>query len=201
MPLCFTLVYSDRINDVDDVSGDTAAQVVTGPVYIEPCLSPGQRIPDPDYPSRPTGLALRTFTGYLDTDGLLKTEPGGEEGLRVWANDPNWNLPRLQYRVRAELTDLLGRPVRWHATNFDAPTEDIEVDLTRELPLPGQKYGRGRPGFGLARGTGVDINGSGQLVFVREDGEELGAVDVPDVSDVLDNAQAQSIAYVMTFGR
>ena len=201
MPLSFTLTYSDRINDVDDVSGDVDAQVVTGPVYIEPCLLPGQRIPDPDYPSRPTGLALRTFAGFLDTDGLLKSAAGGEEGVRLWANDPAWNLPRLQYRVRAELTDLLGRPVRWHATNFDAPTEDIEVDLTRELPLPGQKYGRGRPGFGLARGTGVDINGSGQLVFVREDGEELGAVDVPDVSDVLDNAQAQSIAYVMTFGR
>ena len=201
MPLSFTLTYSDRINDVDDVSGDVDAQVVTGPVYFEPCLLPGQRIPDPDYPSRPTGLALRTFAGFLDTDGLLKSAAGGEEGVRLWANDPAWNLPRLQYRVRAELTDLLGRPVRWHATNFDAPTEDIEVDLTRELPLPGQKYGRGRPGFGLARGTGVDINGSGQLVFVREDGEELGAVDVPDVSDVLDNAQAQSIAYVMTFGR
>ena len=201
MPLCFTLVYSDRINDTEDVSGDIAATVVTGPMYFEPCLLSGQRIPDPDYPARPTGLALRTFTGFLDTDGLLKSAAGGEEGVRLWANDPAWNLPRLQYRVRAELTDLLGRPVRWHATNFDAPTEDIEVDLTRELPLPGQKYGRGRPGFGLARGTGVDINGSGQLVFVREDGEELGAVDVPDVSDVLDNAQAQSIAYVMTFGR
>ncbi len=201
MPLSFTLTYSDRINDVDDVSGDVDAQVVTGPVYIEPCLLPGQRIPDPDYPSRPTGLGLRTFTGYLDTDGVLKTEAGGEEGLRVWANDPNWNLPRLQYRVRAELTDLLGRPVRWHAMHFDAPTEDIEVDLTRELPLPGQKYGRGRPGFGLAKDAGVDINGSGQLVLVREDGYELGAVTVPDLSDNLDDAQAETIAYVATFGR
>lgn len=200
MPLCFTLVYSDRINDVDDVTGDTAAQVVTGPVYIEPCLLPGQRIPDPDYPSRPTGLALRTFTGYLDTDGLLKTEPGGEEGLRVWANDPNWNLPRLQYRVRAELTDLLGRPVRWHALNFDAPTEDIEVDLTLELPVPGQKFGRGRPGFGLAR-DGVSVNGSGQMVLTREDGYNLDPVTIPELSDTLLQSNAYAAAFARTFGR
>ena len=200
MPMCFTLVYSDRINDVDDVTGDTAAQVVTGPVYIEPCLLPGQRIPDPDYPSRPTGLALRTFTGYLDTDGLLKTEPGGEEGLRVWANDPNWNLPRLQYRVRAELTDLLGRPVRWHALNFDAPTEDIEVDLTLELPVPGQKFGRGRPGFGLAR-DGVSVNGSGQMVLTREDGYNLDPVTIPELSDTLLQSNAYAAAFARTFGR
>ncbi len=200
MPLCFPLVYSDRINDVDDVTGDTAAQVVTGPVYIEPCLLPGQRIPDPDYPSRPTGLALRTFTGYLDTDGLLKTEPGGEEGLRVWANDPNWNLPRLQYRVRAELTDLLGRPVRWHALNFDAPTEDIEVDLTLELPVPGQKFGRGRPGFGLAR-DGVSVNGSGQMVLTREDGYNLDPVTIPELSDTLLQSNAYAAAFARTFGR
>ena len=201
MPLSFTVTYSDRINDVDDVSGDVAAAVVTGPVYFEPCLLPGQRIPDPDYPPRPTGLAMRTFTGFLDTDGLLKTEAGGEEGVRLWANDPDWNLTRLQYRVRAELTDLLGRPVRWHAFNFDAPGEDIVRDLTLEIPLPGQKFGRGRPGFGLAKDTGVDINETGQLVLVREDGYELGAVTVPELSETLDDTQAETIAYVMTFGR
>ena len=201
MPLSFTVTYSDRINDTEDVSGDVAATIVTGPMYFEPCLLPGQRIPDPDYPSRPTGLAMRTFTGFLDTDGVLKTEAGGEEGVRLWANDPAWEVERLQYRVRADLTDLLGSPVRWHSFNFDAPTEDIVRDLTLEIPLPGQKFGRGRPGFGLAKDTGVDINGDGQLVLVREDGYELGAVTVPELSDTLDEAQGETIAYVMTFGR
>ena len=201
MPLNFRLFYDDRINNVDDVTEDVAAGVVTGPMYFEPTLLPGQRIPDPDYPSRPTGLAMRTFTGFLDTDGVLKTEAGGEEGVRLWANDPAWEVERLQYRVRADLTDLLGSPVRWHSFNFDAPTEDIVRDLTLEIPLPGQKFGRGRPGFGLAKDTGVDINGDGQLVLVREDGYELGAVTVPELSDTLDEAQGETIAYVMTFGR
>ncbi len=201
MPLSFTLVYSDRVNDVDDTSGDIDAQVVTGPLYFTPRLLPGQRIPDPEYPTRPTGLALRTFTGFLDTDGVLKAEPGGQEGVRLWANDPNWNLPRLAYQVRAELTDLLGRPVRWHGVDFDAPTEDITVDLTLELPLPGQKFGRGRPGFGLSKDSGIDISETNQLVFIREDGYELGAVTVPELSDTLDDTQAETIAYVMTFGR
>ena len=201
MPLNFTVTYSDRINDTEDTSGDIAATVVTGPMYFEPCLLPGQRIPDPDYPSRPTGLAMRTFTGFLDTDGILKTEAGGEAGVRLWANDPAWGIERLQYRVRGDLTDLAGNPVRWQSFNFDAPTEDIVRDLTLEIPLPGQKFGRGRPGFGLAKDTGVDINGDGQLVFVREDGYELGAVTVPELSDTLDEAQGETIAYVMTFGR
>ncbi len=201
MPLSFTVTYSDRINDTEDVSGDVAATIVTGPMYFEPCLLPGQRIPDPDYPSRPTGLAMRTFTGFLDTDGVLKTEAGGEEGVRLWANDPAWEVERLQYRVRADLTDLLGSPVRWQSFSFDAPAEDVEVLLTLELPLPGQKFGRGRPGFGLQHGGGVDINESGQLVLLREDGQEVGAVTVPELSDTLDEAQGETIAYVMTFGR
>ena len=166
MPLSFTVTYSDRINDTEDVSGDVAATVVTGPMYFEPCLLPGQRIPDPDYPSRPTGLALRTFTGFLDTDGLLKSEAGGEEGVRLWANDPNWGLARLQYRVRAELTDLLGKPVRWHGFNFDAPVADLTKDLTEYMPLPGQKFGRG-PATHI---TGGSFDDDGNLVLDNDDG-------------------------------
>lgn len=166
MPLCFTVTYSDRINDTEDTSGDIAATVVTGPVYFEPCLLPGQRIPDPDYPSRPTGLALRTFAGFLDTDGLLKSEAGGEEGVRLWANDPNWGIARLQYRVRAELTDLLGNPVRWHSFNFDAPVADLTKDLTEYMPLPGQKFGRG-PATHI---TGGAFNDDGSLVLDNDDG-------------------------------
>ena len=185
MPLNFTVTYSDRINDTEDTSGDIAATVVTGPVYFEPTLLPGQRIPDPDYPTRPTGLALRTFAGFLDTDGILKAAPGGEAGVRLWANDPNWELPRLQYKVRAELTDLLGNPVRWHAFNFDAPVADIEKDLTEYMPLPGQKFGRG-PASYLQGGS---FNGDGDLVLANDDGSYVDPITPADgVLFILDNA-------------
>ena len=156
----------------------------------------------------------------MQADFLEELARRAGEGTRLyflqtgWANDPDWDqgyayfreewletsLPRLQYRVRAELTDLLGRPVRWHALNFDAPTEDIEVDLTLELPVPGQKFGRGRPGFGLAR-DGVSVNGSGQMVLTREDGYNLDPVTIPELSDTLLQSNAYAAAFARTFGR
>ena len=173
MPLNFRLFYDDRINDVDDVTEDVAAGVVTGPMYFEPTLLPGQRIPDPDYPSRPTGLAMRTFSGFLDTDGQLKVEPGGELGVSLWANDPAWNLPRLQYRVRAELTDLYGKPVRWHSFSFDAPATTADRNLVQYMPLPGQKYARGPGAWNIVSGS---FDEDGNLVLVNDDGSSVAPI-------------------------
>ena len=173
MPPNFRLFYDDRINDVDDVSEDVAAGVVTGPMYFEPTLLPGQRIPDPEYPSRPTGLAMRTFTGFLDTDGRLKSEAGGELGVSLWANDPTWGIERLQYRVRAELTDLFGRPVRWHSLCFDAPSDDSDRNLVHYMPLPGQKFGRGPGAWNIVSGS---FNGDGDLVLVNADGSTVDPI-------------------------
>ena len=170
MPLSFRLFYDDRVNDTEDTEGEVAAVAVSGPVYFEPALLPGQRIPDPEYPSRPTGLAMRTFTGFLDTDGILKTEAGGEEGVRLWANDPAWGIERLQYRVRADLTDLAGNPVRWQSFNFDAPGVDQVRDLTAVMPKPGQKFGRGPGAWNIVSGS---FNDDGELVFVNADGSQL----------------------------
>ena len=180
MPLSFTVTYSDRINDTLDVSGDVAATIVTGPMYFEPCLLPGQRIPDPDYPSRPTGLAMRTFTGFLDTDGILKTEAGGEEGVRLWANDPAWGIERLQYRVRADLTDLAGNPVRWQSFNFDAPGVDQVRDLTAVMPKPGQKFGRGPGAYDIVGGHFTEDG----LVLVNADDSSTTPI-VPDAGSLL----------------
>ncbi len=166
MPLSFRLFYDDRVNDTEDTEGEVAAVAVSGPVYFEPALLPGQRIPDPEYPSRPTGLAMRTFSGFLDTDGQLKVEPGGELGVSLWANDPAWNLPRLQYRVRAELTDLYGKPVRWHSFSFDAPATTADRNLVQYMPLPGQKFGRG-PATHI---TGGSFDDDGNLVLDNDDG-------------------------------
>lgn len=199
MPLNFTLRYADRVNDIDDTTGDVAATPGVGPVYFDTTILPGYRIPDL-LSSPPTGLATRRFSGYLDTDGLLKKERGGEEGVRLWANDPAWDLPRLQYRVTAQLTDIFGRSVPWETVYFDAPAEDVVRYLAAEMPKPRQKFGRGRPGYGLAR-NGLDINEAGQLTLTREDGSSVGAVTVPDLSTALDEAAAISIAHTVTFGR
>ena len=200
MPLNFTLQYNDRINDILDSAGDVAETVVTGPMYFVPSLLPGYRIPAPGLLPKEAGLAMRGFAGYLDTDGKLKTEPGGEEGVRLWANDPNWDMPRLQYTAHAKLTDLIGNEVPWIPIPFDAPKEDVVVQLAAEMPKPRHKFGRGRPGLGLAR-DGATIDNQGNLVLMREDGYPLGTVTVPELSDSLDEASAQTIAFVTTFGR
>ena len=180
MPLSFRLFYDDRVNDTEDTEGEVAAVAVSGPVYFEPALLPGQRIPDPEYPSRPTGLAMRTFSGFLDTDGQLKVEPGGELGVSLWANDPAWNLPRLQYRVRAELTDLYGKPVRWHSFSFDAPATTADRNLVQYMPLPGQKFGRG-PATHI---TGGQFDDDGNLVLNNDDGSTTQPI-VPAVGTLL----------------
>ena len=173
MPLSFRLFYDDRVNDVTDVSGDIDAVVVSGPMYFEPALAPGVRIPDPEYPSRPTGLAMRTFVGFLDTDGRLKSEAGGELGVSLWANDPAWNLDRLQYRVRAELTDLDGRPVRWHSFSFDAPGDDNDRNLIQYMPLPSQKFGRGPGAWNIVSG---EFDEDGNLLLTNADGSTTAPI-------------------------
>lgn len=191
MPVNFTLHYDDRANQVDDFLGDVAAEATVGPMYFEPTIIPGRRIPVPDYTPRPTGIAVRRFSGYMDTDGRLKTERGGTVGIRLWANDPSWNLPRFQYRVTANLTDALGKPVPFAPFYFDAPSADIVRNLADELPRPDQKFGRGRPGFSI---ESLELDDDGLLVATLEDGTEL------DPTPITVSAAAAA-AYAMTFGR
>lgn len=198
MPVQFTVVYDDLVNDITDASGDVAAIASMGLVYFVPTLLPGYRIPALANLPRPAGLGVRAFQGFLDTDGQLKTAPGGDVGIRLWANDPDWNMPRFQYHVRADLTDALGVVVAWNDFYFDAPSEDVTINLTRELPPPGQKFGRGRSGFGVAAAS---VTGEGKLLLAREDGKLLAELDVPELSETLDQTNAGAIAYGLTFGR
>lgn len=182
MPINFTVNYDDRVNDADDTSGDVAAAVVTGPMYFIPSVLPGYRIPDLHSLTRPTGLAVRAFAGYLDTDGRLRTRQGGDVGVRLWANDPDWELPRLQYQVRAELTDQLGRPVPWAAFYFDAPGADVEINLVDYMPKPGQKFGRGP---GAPRIRSGSFNDDGDLVLENADGTTIDPITLPSVAVAL----------------
>lgn len=184
MPMCFTLHYDDRVNDVDDTAGDVAATPGIGWMYFDSVIRTGYRIPVPSYSPRPAGLGLRRFKGYLDTDGRLKTRPGGEVGIRLWANDPEYNLPRLQYKVSAELTDTLGNPLDFHPFYFDAPVADIEKNLVEYMPWPDQKYGRG-PASRLVAGFFSD---DGDLILRNDDGSTVDPITpAPGVLFIINN--------------
>lgn len=192
MPLNFTLLYSDKTNDVDDSSGDVGVTPAHGPLLFEPHFELGARIPY----GVDTGLAPRVFPAYLDVDGQLKPERGGDVGIRLWANDPAFGLDRFEYQVSAPkgLSDGSNRRIPFKSFYFDAPNEDVVRYLKDEMPKPGQDFMRGRPGFGIAT-NGLDINSSGELVITREDGVELPPVfGVPE-------SNALSAVYAMTFGR
>lgn len=196
MPMNCTLTYDDLTNDVDDTSGDANTAACIGPMYFIPQIQDGARIPALTSLARPAGLAVRAFTGYMDTDGQLRSESGGSVGVRVWANDPDWHLDRFTYLVRASFTDPLGRPIPFTQFAFDAPSEDRAVPLALELPRPGQKFSRGRPGIDI---TGVLLDGSGNLVFTRQDGVEL-TTDALVLDDSIANSNLFGAAYGMTFG-
>ena len=194
----FTVHYDDLSNDIDDTAAEINTAAHIGPVRFTTQISPGARVPAPEYNPRPTGFGFRVFSGYLDTDGRLKNKRGGTPGVKLWANDPVFTgLPRLEYRVQAELTDALGRPVLFDGFNFDAPGPDhpqwpdVEVDLAREMPQPGQKFGRGRPGFGV---RALEIDNDALLVVTRDDLAEFDPIAIPE-------SAALTVAYALTFGR
>lgn len=196
MPLNFTVEYSDRVNDADDIDGGDKLPVPgIGWLTMEPVFRAGTRLPAGD---ANTGFGVRTFAGYLDESGTLRNTKGGTQPMRVWGNDPVWGLDRLQYRVSASLTDGRGRPVPFLPFYVDAKKVDEVMYLAREMPKPGQKFGRGRSGFGVGA---PDVNEFGQLVITREDGLPLGAVEVPELSETLAESNAIAAAYAMTFGR
>jgi hypothetical protein len=189
MPLQFTLRMKDRTTDITDVTGDRAWVAAMGPLLAEPTFKPGVRIPyGLDTAYRPRAVPM-----WLDADGELKPSKGGSVGVRLDANDPLFGLHRLQYRVTAPegLTDANGEVVDWATVYFDAPSEDRIVYLSKELPRPGQKFGRGRPGFGIAA---LAIDDNSQLIVTREDGTDLPPVEIPE-------SRALSVAYAMTFGQ
>ncbi len=196
----FTVHWDVASNDVEDHSGDTATTPGVGPVWLIPQFRDESHVPSSVFAPRPTSYYLRAFRGWLDVDGRLKNEPGGTPGLRVWCNDPDlFDMDRLHYRVEADLTDPFGRPIGFRPFYFDAPNEDSIVYLALEMPQPGQRYTRGRPGFGL---VDLDVVGLGELVFIVTDGTELGPVPlvIPELADAIGNASAMAVSYAMTFG-
>lgn len=173
MPLNFTLRHKERVNDVDDPTGDVQLVIGVGALLFTPTFTPGARIPY----GVDIGIATRGFPAYLDTDGELKSAAGETAGLRLWANDPDFNIDRFQYRVSAPggLTDFFGRPVPFQEFNFDAPSVDTTWYLKDLVPPPGQKFGRGRPAWPLVGGSVA----AGVLTLQNGDGSTLSGITLP----------------------
>lgn len=186
MPLQFTLKHWDRANSVTDTTGDVGSTAVTGPLLFVPTFTPGARLPSSEGTECP-----RVFPAWLDTDGRLKQIRGGTDGIRLWGNDPTYGIPRFQYHVRAPegLTDVDGETVPWHDFYFDAPAADVVRNLKDEIPKPGQKFGRGRPGLGIK-----DAESDGTEVVLTLD-------DDTEITIVAPQSSSLSAAYAMTFGR
>lgn len=138
--------------------------------------------------------------GFIRSDGQMydteavsaapyDLDDPGQLGVRLQANDPALELDRLQYLVTVVARDQ-GQLLPLDEFYFDAPSDDRDVFIPLEVPLPGQPFGRGRPGFAIAS---VHVDESAQLVFVREDLLELDPIDIP--------MPPASVAYAMTFGR
>jgi hypothetical protein len=194
LPINFTVTYDDLTNDLDDTTGDIGAVPAIGPVVFVPSLI--DRATATANSPRPAGYALRTFSGWLDNDGQLKSEPGGTVGVRMWANDPIFELDRLQYRVEADLTDPLGRPVPWRVFAFDAPTSDLTVNLVHVMPDPSQEFSRGPRAYDI---TELSVDGSNDFVFEREDGYQLPAVPA-DFAVNLVPSKGRAVAMAIALG-
>lgn len=86
----------------------------------------------------PRTLNLPRRIAYLAADGHLYKDSSADEPFRLPANDPEWNLLHLTYRVDFNLTDLLGNPYPIPLTYMAAPSTDTTAYLTRYIRTPSQ---------------------------------------------------------------
>lgn len=139
MPINFTIVHNAKTNDEADDTGDIAEIGVTGWLHFVAQLPEGMPALAPEVGDDGTSYWIHTFKGYLDTDGVLKNEPGGTAGVRIWANDPAFNLeePGLPYLVYAPNgLRANGKRVEFKAFVFYAPSIDVTFKLSELSPVP-----------------------------------------------------------------
>lgn len=86
----------------------------------------------------PRAVKLPRRSGWLASDGHLYTDATNGQPFRLVANDPEFNLDHLTYRVDFNLTTLLGVPVDVKHCFFPAPSIDTTVYLTRFMRDPEQ---------------------------------------------------------------
>ena len=124
-------------SDSSDVGVDADVIPLIGSVLFEPVTADHLPVLAPSYTPRPAGIKLRSFTGFIDVDGRLKSARSGDVGVRLWANDPVLNLQSLIYKVSFNLTSPVGEPVRVDGGYFQAPSTDLAVNLAQVLQATG----------------------------------------------------------------
>lgn len=133
--LNFTVEYDllAAAPDSTDSGVDADLLALIGEVDFTPQFNDNRAIQAPTYLPRPTGFKILKFTGYLDSDGRLKSSRAGSVGVRLPANDPAYDLDRMVYRVDFRLTTPAGQPVHIDSGYINAPSTDITVNLANEL--------------------------------------------------------------------
>ena len=155
-------------SDWVDVGVDADVVPLVGEVQFTPLLADDALALAPTYSPRAAGLKFRTSTGYIDSDGRLKTISGGTVGVRLWANDPIFGFDDpLVYRVRFNLRTPAGSRVKIDDRFFEAPAYDTTVQLAdvmqptvplavRALPITAGTFSGNSVIFENGDGTFVD---------------------------------------------
>ena len=135
----FTVNYDLLASNTDSSDEGVDADIIPliGSVLFEPVTADDRAVLAPSYSPRPAGFKLRSFTGFIDVDGRLKSARSGAVGVRLWANDPVLELERLTYKVTFSLTTPVGEQVRVDGGYFEAPETDVAINLANVLQSTG----------------------------------------------------------------
>ena len=168
--------------DSDDEGLEADLGALVGTVKFTPQTIDGRAISAPTYSPRPAGFKMLPFAAYIDTDGQLKDGPSGNVGVRLWANDPVFELDDLLYRVDFDVKTIYAQPVIIDPGYFFAPVDDRVINLS-EVLQSGESIGSPR----LIGGTFV----AGTVIFEDLGGGFLEPITIPNgVLVFVDNGDA-----------
>lgn len=123
--------------DSADMGADSDLVALSGTVVFTPEFTDTKPILAPGHSPRAAGVKLRPISGYLDSDGQLKSAPGGAVGVRLPANDEVLELDKLIYRVDFNVRTPSGEKVAVEGGYFEAPDVDSTINLTDVLQPTG----------------------------------------------------------------
>lgn len=183
----FTVEYDllASLTDSADMGADADVVPLTGTITFTPLFSDTKAVLAPGYTPRPAGFKIRPFVGVVDTDGQLKAAKGGAVGVRLWANDPVFDLDQLTYKVSFDVSTTLGQKVPIEDGYFEALDTDGTLNLADVL-VP-----TGSPSIGNSTqlevyaheivdstDVGVDLMTAADAAAARDaiDAEYIGAV-------------------------